>query len=113
MQLFFLAALALVAYAPSLTIPLIADDYPNLSQSLTYGAPGGLGRLVHLHFHLSGPELHEWRYINRHARLQNKGCKGKMHSDGDPLVAGNDARGAIEMRLWLNCGQRLISNEFR
>ena len=35
MQLLFLAAVARVAYAPSLTIPLIADDYPNISQALT------------------------------------------------------------------------------
>ena len=34
-QLLFLAAVALLAYAPSLTVPLIADDYPNLSQALT------------------------------------------------------------------------------
>jgi hypothetical protein len=47
LQLWFLAALALLAYAPSLTIPLIADDYPNLSQSLTYGAPGGIATLLH------------------------------------------------------------------
>jgi hypothetical protein len=45
--LLFLAAVALAAYAPSLTIPLIADDYPNLSQALTYGAPGGFGTLLH------------------------------------------------------------------
>jgi hypothetical protein len=38
---------AVLAYAPSLTIPLIADDYPNISQALTYGAPGGLGTLLH------------------------------------------------------------------
>jgi len=38
---------ALVAYAPSLTIPLIADDYPNLSQALTYGAPSGFSTLLH------------------------------------------------------------------
>jgi hypothetical protein len=47
LQLLFLAAAALLAYAPSLTIPLIADDYPNLSQSLTYGAPDGVGTLLH------------------------------------------------------------------
>jgi hypothetical protein len=46
-QLLFLAAVALLVYAPSLTIPLIADDYPNLSQALTYGAPTGLGTLLH------------------------------------------------------------------
>ncbi len=39
--------MALVAYAPSLTIPLIADDYPNLSQALAYGAPAGFGTLLH------------------------------------------------------------------
>ena len=43
----FLAAVAFVAYAPSLTIPLIADDYPNLSQAITYGAPAGFGTLLH------------------------------------------------------------------
>jgi multisubunit Na+/H+ antiporter MnhB subunit len=43
----FLAAVALLAYAPSLTIPLIADDYPDLSQSFTYGAPAGVGTLLH------------------------------------------------------------------
>lgn len=41
-----LAALALLAYAPSLTIPLIADDYPNVAQALTYGAPAGAGTLL-------------------------------------------------------------------
>src|ERR1051326_736820 len=30
---------ALLAYAPSLAIPLIADDYPNLAQAQTYGSP--------------------------------------------------------------------------
>ena len=43
----FLAAVALVAYAPSLTIPLIADDYPDLAQSFTYGSPAGVGTLLH------------------------------------------------------------------
>ena len=47
MQLLFLAAVALLAYAPTLTIPLIADDYPNLSQALNYGAPAGFGTLLH------------------------------------------------------------------
>ena len=37
----------MLAYAPSLNIPLIADDYPNVSQALTYGAPSGLGTLLH------------------------------------------------------------------
>lgn len=47
MQLLFLAAVALLAYAPSLTIPLISDDYPNLWQALNYGAPAGFGALLH------------------------------------------------------------------
>jgi hypothetical protein len=46
MQLFVLAAAALVAYAPCFRIPLIADDYPNIAQSLSYGAPDGAVRLL-------------------------------------------------------------------
>ena len=38
--------MALLAYAPMFTIPLIADDYPNISQALTYGAPAGAGTLL-------------------------------------------------------------------
>jgi hypothetical protein len=45
--LLLLAGLALLAYAPTFTIPLIADDYPNLSQAMTYGAPQGIGTLLH------------------------------------------------------------------
>jgi hypothetical protein len=45
--LLVLAAIATLAYAPSLGIPLIADDYPNISQALTYGAPAGLSTLLH------------------------------------------------------------------
>ncbi len=47
LRLMFLAAVAMLAYVPSLNIPPIADDYPNLSQALTYGAPDGLGTLLH------------------------------------------------------------------
>ena len=47
LQLLLLAAVALVAYAPSLTIPLIAGDYPNLSQAQIYGSPAGSGTLLH------------------------------------------------------------------
>jgi hypothetical protein len=43
---FALAAIATLAYATSLGIPLIADDYPNISQALTYGAPSGLSTLL-------------------------------------------------------------------
>lgn len=41
------AIAATVAYAPSLNIPLIADDFPNIAQSLTWGAPEGLCTLLH------------------------------------------------------------------
>jgi hypothetical protein len=46
LKLSFLALAALVAYAPSLTIPRIADDYPNLPQAQTYGSPSGLAMLL-------------------------------------------------------------------
>jgi hypothetical protein len=35
-----------VAYGRSLNIPLIADDFPNIAQALTWGAPEGLGTLL-------------------------------------------------------------------
>ena len=41
-----LAAIGALAYATSFRIPLIADDYPNISQALTYGAPSGLSTLL-------------------------------------------------------------------
>ncbi len=40
-----LALLAVGTYAPTLGIPLIEDDYPNLSQAQVYGSPSGLGTL--------------------------------------------------------------------
>ncbi len=46
MQLFLLAVAALVAYARCFRIPLIADDYPNIAQALSYGAPEGAVRLL-------------------------------------------------------------------
>src|ERR1700730_11223294 len=46
-QIVLLAALALFAYFPARNIPLIADDYPNISQALVYGAPSGLGTMLH------------------------------------------------------------------
>ena len=46
MQLFLLAVAVLVAYAPCFRIPLIADDYPNIAQSLSYGSPQGVGALL-------------------------------------------------------------------
>jgi hypothetical protein len=45
-QLLFLAVLAILAYAPSLKIGLIADDYPNISQARTWGSPSGLSTLL-------------------------------------------------------------------
>ena len=41
-----LATLGLLAYFPARDIPLIADDYPNISQALTYGSPAGLGTML-------------------------------------------------------------------
>lgn len=41
-----LALLCILAYAPSLTIPLIEDDYPNLFEAQRYGAPDGLPHLL-------------------------------------------------------------------
>lgn len=40
-----LTALCVLAYAPSLGIPLISDDYPNLWQAQNYGSPAGLSAL--------------------------------------------------------------------
>lgn len=52
-QLFVLAAAALVAYGPGFRIPLIADDYPNIAQSLSYGTPEGMvGLLADAQFRL-------------------------------------------------------------
>jgi hypothetical protein len=45
-ELLFLAVLAFLAYAPSLNIQLIADDYPNLSQARSWGAPDGMTTLL-------------------------------------------------------------------
>src|SRR3954464_10095794 len=42
----FVAAVAVLAYAPSLTIHLIADDYPNISQARTWGTPAGVTTLL-------------------------------------------------------------------
>jgi hypothetical protein len=46
-RLLLLAALCMLAYAPSLSIPLIEDDYPNLWESHTYGPPAALPVLLH------------------------------------------------------------------
>jgi hypothetical protein len=46
LNLSLLAVAAWLAYAPSLQIPLIADDYPNLAQAQTYGSPLGFPILL-------------------------------------------------------------------
>lgn len=42
-----IATSAVLAYAPSIGIPLIADDFPNIAQSITWGAPEGIPTLLH------------------------------------------------------------------
>lgn len=42
-----LATAAIAAYGPLLRIPLIADDFPNIAQAITWGAPEGLPVLLH------------------------------------------------------------------
>lgn len=42
-----LAFLAVLAYAPSLSLPLIEDDYPIVTEGQAYGSPAGLPVLVH------------------------------------------------------------------
>ena len=46
LRLLILAALCLLAYAPSLTLPLMEDDYGNLAQAQAYGPPGALPVLM-------------------------------------------------------------------
>jgi hypothetical protein len=41
-----LAGLCLLAYAPTLTIPLLEDDFPNIVQAQSYGSWDGVGALV-------------------------------------------------------------------
>jgi len=45
--LLLIAVAAIAAYAPMVRIPLIADDFPNISQAITWGAPEGLPVLLH------------------------------------------------------------------
>jgi hypothetical protein len=42
-----LALLCVVAYAPTLPLPLIEDDYPSLAQAQLLGGPQDLGALLH------------------------------------------------------------------
>jgi hypothetical protein len=46
-RLLCLGLLCVVAYAPALNIPLLEDDYPNISLALVYGPPSGLSSLFH------------------------------------------------------------------
>jgi hypothetical protein len=46
-RLAILALLCVLAYAPTLRIPLLEDDYVNLSESQVYGAPSQLPVLLH------------------------------------------------------------------
>ncbi|HTD44386.1 MAG TPA: hypothetical protein VK687_09410 [Bryobacteraceae bacterium] len=46
-QLLCLGLLCVVAYAPALNIPLLEDDYPNISLARVYGPPSGLSSLFH------------------------------------------------------------------
>ncbi len=45
MRVLLLAALCVITYAPTLTISLLEDDYPNISQARTIGSPHGLAQL--------------------------------------------------------------------
>uniref|UniRef100_Q01NG2 Glycosyltransferase RgtA/B/C/D-like domain-containing protein n=1 Tax=Solibacter usitatus (strain Ellin6076) TaxID=234267 RepID=Q01NG2_SOLUE len=74
-QMALLAALVLLAYLPSLRIPLIADDYPNISQSLTYGAPSGLSTLLHdSQFRLRSTSYWVWYGVWQAAGLNAAAC---------------------------------------
>ena len=46
LRLLLLAALCALAYLPTLSIPLIEDDYPNLWESQTFGPPSALPSLA-------------------------------------------------------------------
>ena len=47
LALALLALAAILAYAPTLNIPLLEDDYPNLLLAQQLGAPSDLRALVH------------------------------------------------------------------
>ncbi|MCU1234142.1 MAG: hypothetical protein JWP63_2109 [Candidatus Solibacter sp.] len=70
-----LAALAVVAYLPSFGIPLIADDYPNVAQAITDGAPAGLGTLLHdAQFRLRSTSYWVWYAVWRAAGMNPAAC---------------------------------------
>lgn len=45
-DLAILALLAFLAYAPALSIPLMEDDFPNLTYALAHGSPAAVGGLL-------------------------------------------------------------------
>ena len=70
-----LAALAIAAYLPCLGIPLIADDYPNIAQAITDGAPSGLGTLLHdAQFRLRSTSYWIWFAVWRIAGMNPAVC---------------------------------------
>jgi hypothetical protein len=74
-QLALLAALALAAYLPCFGIPLIADDYPNIAQSLTYGAPSGLDTLLQdAQFRLRSTSYWIWYAVWSSAGMNPAAC---------------------------------------
>jgi hypothetical protein len=70
-----LAALVVLAYLPSVGIPLIADDYPNVEQSLSYGAPSGLDTLLHdAQFRLRSTSYWIWYGVWKTAGMNPAAC---------------------------------------
>jgi hypothetical protein len=70
-----LAALVVLAYVPSLTIPLIADDFPNVSWALRYGAPSGVDTLLHDgQFRLRSTSYWVWYAVWRAAGMNALVC---------------------------------------
>jgi hypothetical protein len=70
-----LAALVMLAYLPSLGIPLIADDYPNIEQSLTYGTAPGMGTLLHdAQFRLRSTSYWTWYEVWKSAGMNPAAC---------------------------------------
>jgi len=47
LDLAILALLALLAYAPALSLPLMEDDFPNLSYAVAHGSPAAASALFH------------------------------------------------------------------
>ena len=74
-QMALLAALVILAYLPTIGIPLIADDYPNVSQALNYGVPSGLSTMLHdAQFRLRSTSYWVWYGIWRVAGINAAAC---------------------------------------